>query len=212
MLRFVNQLRPRYFWNLPHVQGPQKPASRHCRLGGFIFGNSEVGGITKIGTQDDTVLLDSCDRGYVAKVLQAVCSRVRSQDDSLFPSWPWPNMSSCFEMPGASSNLDGSTPHPVRHLGPSADFYLKQDAPLKSKQGAEVSKIGNWLLWITDGKEKAWTNCPTVQLTNCLIDYSPRHAVGRDLFRLLGCLQLGNNRVLERFVRRGNFPYSVLAH
>ena len=34
-----------------------KPASRHCKFWGVIFGNSEVGDVTKTGTQDDTVLL-----------------------------------------------------------------------------------------------------------------------------------------------------------
>ena len=114
-----------------------KPASRHCKFWGVIFGNSEVGDVTKTGTQDDTVLLDSSDGGYVGKVLQAVFSRARSQDDPLFPSLTLAKYEQLFRDAKCKLKLGqfGLTPHMLFDTqGPRQISYLKQELPLRSKQ------------------------------------------------------------------------------
>ena len=117
-----------------------KPASRHCKFWGVIFGNSEVGDATKTGTQDDTVLLDSDDRRYAAKVLQAVFSRVHSQDDWLFPSLTLAKYEQLFRDAKTKLKLGqfGLTPHAVRHSGPSADFLAK------TRGASEIQARGRW--------------------------------------------------------------------
>ena len=62
-----------------------KPVSKHCNFWGVIFGNSQLGHTTKTKTQDDTVLLDSLDRGYAPGVLKMIVQCRRFKHGFLFP-------------------------------------------------------------------------------------------------------------------------------
>ncbi len=99
-----------------------------------------MGDVTKTGTQDDTVLLDSSDGGYVGKVLQAVFSRARSQDDPLFPSLTLAKYEQLFRDAKCKLKLGqfGLTPHAIRHSGPSADFLSK------TRVASEIQARGRW--------------------------------------------------------------------
>ena len=57
-----------------------RPTSKQCRYWVF-FGNSDLDRVTKTGSQDDTVLLDSLDRDYAPKVLQLVFKACKGPAD-----------------------------------------------------------------------------------------------------------------------------------
>lgn len=116
------------------------PVSRHCKYWGVIFGNSEVGELTKTGAQDDTVLLDSLDRSYAKDVITWVTKHCKSPAEPLFPHLDLSTYEKLFEKARKALKLQrfGLTPHEVRHSGPSADFLSR------SRSGKEIQARGRW--------------------------------------------------------------------
>lgn len=117
-----------------------KPSSKQCKYWGLIFGNSEMGSVTKTGTQDDTVLLDSIDRTYAPQVLKWVASRCSSPSSLLFPGVALDTYERLFRNAKCRLNLGKFelTPHSVRHSGPSLDSLSK------SRDPSAIQSRGRW--------------------------------------------------------------------
>ena len=117
-----------------------QPSSKQCKYWGVIFGNSEAGSITKTGTQDDTVLLDSIDRSYAPQVLKMVASRCTSPSSQLFPGVNLDLYERHFRNTKSQLKLGKFelTPHSVRHSGPSLDSLSKARDP------SAIQSRGRW--------------------------------------------------------------------
>lgn len=117
-----------------------RPASKHCRFWGVIFGNSSRGCRTKTGTQDDTVLLDSTDRAYAKQVLEMVYKATSHPDDRLFGDYSLGEYENVMKLAKSKVHLGPFhlTPHTVRHSGPSVDSLQRSRAP------EEILARGRW--------------------------------------------------------------------
>ena len=123
-----------------HREDVIQPSTKQCKFWGIIFGNSELGQITKIGTQDDTVLLDSFDRDYAPKLLQMIVKKHRGSMGPIFPSLTLANYEAAFRQSKQNVQLSHFqlTPHAVRHSGPSVDSLNK------TRTAAEIQTRGRW--------------------------------------------------------------------
>jgi integrase len=117
-----------------------RPSSKHCKFWGVIFGNSNRGDVTKTGTQDDTVLLDSTDRAFAVTVLAAIYKSLRRDEDLLFPNCTLEKYETAMRAARQRAGLSAFqfTPHSVRHSGPSLDFLHKTRLP------EEILSRGRW--------------------------------------------------------------------
>ena len=117
-----------------------RPSSKQCRFWGLIFGNSSQDAVTKTGSQDDTVLLDSRDREYAPCVLSWVIKHSKQPGDFLFPQLTLGQYESLFRSAKKVIGLGrfDLTPHAVRHTGPSIDFLNK------SRTATEIQSRGRW--------------------------------------------------------------------
>lgn len=116
-----------------------RPTSKQCKYWGIIFGNSDLDRVTKTGTQDDTVLLDSLDRDYAPKVLQLVFKACKGPSDLLFPDLTLAQYEALFRQAKSALGIRLElTPHSVRHSGPSVD------ALSKSRSQSEIQARGRW--------------------------------------------------------------------
>lgn len=116
-----------------------KPSSRQCKFWGIIFGNSLHTEKIKTGTQDDTVILDSLN-GFATTVLKMVFGNRAHDESPLFPNASLSQYETLVKEAKREAGLVAftTTPHSVRHSGPSVDFLNKSRLP------EEIMARGRW--------------------------------------------------------------------
>ena len=117
-----------------------RPVSKQCRFWGIIFGNSEFSEQTKVGLQDDTVLLDSFDRQFAATILELCYRSTSHPSDRLFPGLTLASYERVMKDATIEVGLGkfSFTPHGVRHTGPSIDFLQK------ARTAEQIMARGRW--------------------------------------------------------------------
>ena len=117
-----------------------RPTSKQCSFWGIIFGNAEREERTKTQLQDDTVLLNSPDRGYAKTLLQMVYSRAKRPHDKLFGDYTLAEYEALLKEAKRNAGLGAIhlTPHAVRHSGPSFDSLHK------TRTLTEIMARGRW--------------------------------------------------------------------
>lgn len=120
--------------------GVIRPVSKQCRYWGVLFGNSEYSEQTKVGLQDDTVLLDSFDRQFAATILEVCYRSTKHPSDRLFPGLTLASYEQIMKDAVAAVGLGkfSFTPHGVRHTGPSIDILQK------SRTAEQIMARGRW--------------------------------------------------------------------
>eukprot|EP00438_Fugacium_kawagutii_P022824 Skav218924 [mRNA] locus=scaffold2031:23111:23944:+ [translate_table: standard] len=117
-----------------------RPSSQHCKFWGIIIGNSERDEVTKTGTQDDTVLLDSHDRAFAVQILEMLYNHAKSPQSKLFGSTTLRAYEVAMKHACQTAGLARFrfSPHSVRHSGPSIDSLQKSRAP------EQIMSRGRW--------------------------------------------------------------------
>jgi integrase len=100
-----------------------KPVSSRSKYGGVVLAQQEDEVLTKTGTYDDCVLLDTVCRSDVQIVLKSLYNKTATKESYLFPAL---TMSSyAVDISRACEGLGLGrlklTPHGLRHSGPSTD-------------------------------------------------------------------------------------------